>query len=118
MDRTKASDAFNAGSIPVGCIYITLNNQTMTRSASRLIGQKQPFPAKLLFLKKERKIMKQTNQNKLHMVKEKLIMIRDFIMDHTKIVMPLVLIACVLITILIAVNANQKENRLSNGQTP
>ena len=53
--------------------------------------------------------MKQTNQNKLHMVKEKLIMIRDFIMDHTKIVMPLVLIACVLITILIAVNANQKE---------
>ena len=24
-DRTKASDAFNAGSIPVGCIYITLN---------------------------------------------------------------------------------------------
>ena len=24
MDRTKASDAFNAGSIPVGCIYITL----------------------------------------------------------------------------------------------
>ena len=109
MDRTKASDAFNAGSIPVGCIYITLNNQTMTRSASRLIGQKQPFPAKLLFLKKERKIMKQTNQNKLHMVKEKLIMIRDFIMDHTKIVMPLVLIACVLITILIAVNENQKE---------
>ena len=24
MDRTKASDAFNAGSIPVGCIYIAL----------------------------------------------------------------------------------------------
>lgn len=24
MDRTEASDAFNAGSIPVGCIYITL----------------------------------------------------------------------------------------------
>lgn len=53
--------------------------------------------------------MKQTNQNKLHMVKERFIMIRDFVMDHTKIVMPLVLIACVLITILIAVNANQKE---------
>ena len=53
--------------------------------------------------------MKQTNQNKLHMVKKRFIMLRDFIMDHTKIVMPLVLIACVLITILIAVNANQKE---------
>ena len=24
MDRTEASDAFNAGSIPVGCIYTTL----------------------------------------------------------------------------------------------
>ena len=51
MDRTKASDAFNAGSIPVGCIYITLNNQVMTHFVSRLIGQKQPSPAKLLFLK-------------------------------------------------------------------
>ena len=27
MDRTKASDAFNAGSIPVGCICITLNKR-------------------------------------------------------------------------------------------
>ncbi len=53
--------------------------------------------------------MKQYNQNKLHMVKEKSIIVRDFIMDHTKIVMPLVLVACVLITILIAINANQKE---------
>jgi len=58
---------------------------------------------------KERIIMKQYNQNKLHMVKEKSIIVRDFIMDHTKIVMPLVLVACVLITILIAINANQKE---------
>ena len=24
MDRTEASDAFNAGSIPVGCICVTL----------------------------------------------------------------------------------------------
>ena len=53
--------------------------------------------------------MKQTNQNKLHKVKGKFIVIRDFIMDHTKIIMPLVLVACVLVTILIAVNANQKE---------
>lgn len=27
MDRTKASDAFNAGSSPVGCIYITLDTE-------------------------------------------------------------------------------------------
>ena len=27
MDRTEASDAFNAGSIPVGCIFITIQKQ-------------------------------------------------------------------------------------------
>lgn len=53
--------------------------------------------------------MKQSNQNKLHMVKEKSITVRDWIMDHTKIVMPIVLVVCVLITVLIAINANQKE---------
>ncbi|MGN0377282.1 MAG: SH3 domain-containing protein [Suilimivivens sp.] len=53
--------------------------------------------------------MKQSNQNKLHIVKEKSIMVRDFIMDHTKIIMPLVLVACVLITIFIAINANKRE---------
>lgn len=58
---------------------------------------------------KERKIMRQSNQNKTHPLKEKSIMARDWIMDHTKIVMPVVLIACVIITIIAAVNANQKE---------
>lgn len=53
--------------------------------------------------------MKQSNQNKLHILKEKTVKIRDFLMDHSKIVMPVVLVACVLITILVAVNANQKE---------
>lgn len=62
-----------------------------------------------LFTAEERNIMKQSNQNKLHMLKEKSIIVRDWIMDHTKIVMPVVLIACVIITIFIAVNANQKE---------
>lgn len=53
--------------------------------------------------------MKQSNQNKLHVLKEKSIMVKDWIMDHTKVVMPIVLLACVLITILIAINANQRE---------
>jgi uncharacterized protein YgiM (DUF1202 family) len=53
--------------------------------------------------------MEQNNQNKLYVVRGKFILLKDFIMDHMKIVMPVVLIACVLITILIAVNANQKE---------
>lgn len=53
--------------------------------------------------------MEQSNQNKMHVLKEKFVMVKDFIMDHRKIVMPVVLVVCVLITILVAVNANQKE---------
>ena len=53
--------------------------------------------------------MNQSKQNKLHMLKEKSIILKDWIMDHTKIVMPLVLIVCVLITVLVAINANHRE---------
>lgn len=54
--------------------------------------------------------MNQDKQNKLHMLKEKFVTVQDWVMDHTKILMPLVLIVCVLFTVLVAVNANQKEN--------
>lgn len=53
--------------------------------------------------------MKHSDQNKMHVLKEKFMTVRDWIMDHNKIVMPLVLVVCVLITIVAAVNANQKE---------
>lgn len=53
--------------------------------------------------------MKHSNQNKMHVLKEKFMIARDFVMDHNKIVMPLVLVVCVLITILVAVNANHRE---------
>ncbi len=53
--------------------------------------------------------MERLEQNKMHMLKEKFLTARDFIMDHSKIVMPLVLIVCVLITVVVAVNANQRE---------
>lgn len=53
--------------------------------------------------------MKQSNQNKMHMLKEKSIAVIDWIMDHTKIVMPIVLVVCVLITVLFAISANRKE---------
>ncbi len=53
--------------------------------------------------------MKHSNQNKMHMLMEKVMTVRDWIMDHSKIVMPLVLVVCVLITIIVAVNANQRE---------
>ncbi len=53
--------------------------------------------------------MKHSKQNKMHMLKEKFMTAREWVMDHNKIVMPLVLVACVLITIVVAVNANHKE---------
>lgn len=53
--------------------------------------------------------MERLEQNKMHMLKEKFLTARDFIMDHSKIVMPLVLIVCVLITIVVAVNANHRD---------
>ncbi|MEY8265459.1 SH3 domain-containing protein [Lachnospiraceae bacterium 64-25] len=53
--------------------------------------------------------MKHSDQNKLHMLKEKFMTARDWVMDHNKIVMPLVLVVCVLLTIVIAVNANHRE---------
>ena len=53
--------------------------------------------------------MDHSNQNKMHTLREKVITVRDFIMDHSKIVMPLVLIVCVIITVVIAVNANHRE---------
>ena len=53
--------------------------------------------------------MKHSEQNKMHVLKEKFMTVRHWIMDHNKIVMPLVLIVCVLITVVAAVNANQKE---------
>lgn len=53
--------------------------------------------------------MNHSNQNKMHMLKEKFMIARDWVMDHSKIVMPLVLVACVLLTVVIAVNANHRE---------
>ena len=43
------------------------------------------------------------------MVKEKSIAVKDWILDHTKIVMPIVLVVCVFITVVIAINANHRE---------
>ncbi len=63
----------------------------------------------LLFHYEERKAMKHSNQNKMHMLRGKLVTVRDWVMDHSKLVMPLVLVVCVLITIIVAVNANQRE---------
>ncbi len=53
--------------------------------------------------------MDQNNQSRLEGVKDKLLTVKDWILDHRKIVMPAILIVCVFITIFIAVNANQRD---------
>ena len=90
MDRTKASDAFSAGSIPVGCIYITLTTGlrlyiTTTDHVQRIIRKGDS--------------VKKT-------IKESLLQIRDFILARGKIVLPVLLIAAVAITVTIALKAS------------
>ncbi|NBJ93414.1 SH3 domain-containing protein [Parablautia muri] len=53
--------------------------------------------------------MSHSDQNKTHGMKEKFISAVNWIMDHSKMIMPLVLVFCVIITIVVAVNANQKK---------
>lgn len=53
--------------------------------------------------------MNQTSQDKMQQLKDKALAAKDWILDHRKIVMPVVLIVCVLITVFIAINANKKE---------
>lgn len=53
--------------------------------------------------------MKQNEQNKMQMLKEKFVTAKDWVMDRIKIIMPIVLVVCVLATVLVAVNANHKE---------
>ena len=53
--------------------------------------------------------MNQNNQSRLEGVKDKLLTGKDWILDHRKVVMPAILMACVLITVFVAVNANQRD---------
>ena len=53
--------------------------------------------------------MNHSNQNKKHVLKDAVMSVTDWIVNHNKIVMPLVLVVCVAITIGLAVNANHKE---------
>lgn len=53
--------------------------------------------------------MEQNKRNTLDRLKEKYMAVQDWVMDHTKLVMPLVLIVCVLVTVLVAVRANTRE---------
>lgn len=53
--------------------------------------------------------MKRSNRGKLDKILNKLTDIKEWVLEHNKLVMPVVLVLCVAITVLVAVNANKKE---------
>ena len=53
--------------------------------------------------------MKDDNRGGLYAVKAKLTDIKEWVFEHSRIVMPCVLVLCVAITVIIAVNANKRE---------
>ncbi|MCR4789242.1 MAG: SH3 domain-containing protein [Lachnospiraceae bacterium] len=53
--------------------------------------------------------MKRGNRSSLGNIGDKLTEIKEWILEHSRIVMPCVLILCVAITVIIAVNANKRE---------
>lgn len=94
MDRTEASDAFNAGSIPVGCIYITLIiGREMREAACGFLRFKEYF-----------RIWKG-----LYMWKEKIHSIGNYIIKHNKVVLPAVVVVAVAITVSVSLSLNNRH---------
>ena len=93
MDRTEASDAFNAGSIPVGCIYITL-----------IIGREMREAA-CGFLR----LKKFLRWKGLHMWKDKINALGNVIIKHSKIILPAVVVVAVAITVSVSLSLGNKH---------
>lgn len=53
--------------------------------------------------------MKRNNRGKFAKVLNKLADIKEWILEHNKLVMPILLVVCVAVTVIIALNANKKE---------
>lgn len=53
--------------------------------------------------------MKRSNRGKFDKILSKLTDIKEWVLEHNKLVMPIVLVLCVAITVLVAINANKKE---------
>ena len=93
MDRTEASDAFNAGSIPVGCIYITLIiGREMREAACGFLQFKEYFRIR----------------KGLYMWKEKIHSIGNYIIKHNKVVLPAVVVA-VAITVSVSLSLSNRH---------
>lgn len=96
MDRTEASDAFDAGSIPVGCIIFYAGGQGTDETERS--GHEVEVR---LFMKRKKR------RNSHAPFRKKEIRIWELIVDNKKKVMPVILIVCVLITVAIAIHAGK-----------
>ena len=94
MDRTEASDAFNAGSIPVGCIYITLIiGREMREAACGFLQFKEYFRIR----------------KGLYMWKETIHSIGNYIIKHNKVVLPAVVVVAVAITVSVSLSLSNRH---------
>ena len=94
MDRTEASDAFNAGSIPVGCIYITLIiGREMREAACGFLQFKEYFRIR----------------KGLYMWKEKIHSIGNYIIKHNKVALPAVVVVAVAITVSVSLSLSNRH---------
>ncbi len=94
MDRTEASDAFNAGSIPVGCIYITLIiGREMREAACGFLQFKEYFRIR----------------KGLYMWKEKIHSIGNYIIKHNKVVLSAVVVVAVAITVSVSLSLSNRH---------
>ena len=94
MDRTEASGAFNAGSIPVGCIYITLIiGREMREAACGFLQFKEYFRIR----------------KGLYMWKEKIHSIGNYIIKHNKVVLPAVVVVAVAITVSVSLSLSNRH---------
>lgn len=94
MDRTETSDAFNAGSIPVGCIYITLIiGREMREAACGFLQFKEYFRIR----------------KGLYMWKEKIHSIGNYIIKHNKVVLPAVVVVAVAITVSVSLSLSNRH---------
>lgn len=94
MDRTEASDAFNAGSIPVGCIYITL-----------IIGRNERSRLRLFAIQG----INQNSERTIYMWKEKIHSISNYIIKHNKVVLPAVVVVAVAITVSVSLSLSNRH---------
>ena len=90
MDRTEASDAFNAGSIPVGCIEKYKKYPLVRGNIEVLVMKKKKNKNDLLNWRNEKKS------------------IIAFLEDNKKLLMPIILGIAVILTVVIALSANRR----------